>query len=496
MNLLFFREFWHSRPAFYLGLHLLLGTSFVYFPHYALALPLLLLWGPFIKRPTKILQGVLFLALSCAYAYYRYPNQKIPENAEGKGYFSISCLKSYQSPFHRNSLSYQGTLHFFETKEKESFFDLPCTLYCDDEVPADCDYLIEGQLIEKGNRRYVLKPLKGLPWKKVPHTFSFAEMRYRMKQKLRAVLKKYTSDTKALSFLSALATGDITERTLNFEFKQVGLLHILAISGFQFALIAAFFGFFLRQFLSHKTSLFVLLAILSFYYFFLGPSPSVQRSYIAVLLFFIGNFLKISSSGLNLLGMGLIIEILFDPLLVINLGFELTFLCTAAILLFYRPCLKIFSILLPKRKYRDVMSMNLTNKHGYLLSSWIRGALAINTAVHVVSLPALLFLFHKMSLLSLVYNLFFPFLSTLMLFLLIISLLIFPLCPPLGNLIHQLNVLITSFTLRLTSDPPIAFNFFVRVKTFSFTWLVLSLMACLILGILLQKTIDQKQSES
>lgn len=483
------KGFWESRPAFYFGLQMLLGISFSYFPHYALALPLLILWGPFIKQPWKVVLGVLIVALSVTYGLYRYPNQQIPEKVEGKAYFSISCLKPYQSPFHKHSLAYQGMIHCFQTRENQFFYDLPCTIYNEHEVSANCDYLIEGELIRKADRRFVLKPAKDRIWKGVENTFSFAQLRYEMKEKLRRLLKQHTPNAKTLSFLSALATGDITERALNFEFKQIGLLHILAISGFQFALIAAFFGFFLRQFLSPRISICVLLAILSFYYFFLGPSPSVQRSYLAVLLFFIGSFMKVSSNGLNLLGMGLIIELLFDPMLATNLGFELTFLCTAAILLFYRPSLTLFSKLLPKRKYSDVKEMTLINKHGYLFVSWIRESLAINMAVHVVSLPALLFLFHKMAVLSLVYNLFFPFLTTLSLFLLIISLLLFPLFP----LLHKLNILITSFALELTTNPPIAFNYFFRVKTFSFTSLVISLIVCLYLGIFLQKTIDQKQ---
>lgn len=487
-------RFWNVNPALFFGLHLFLGASFAYFPHYALAFPLLLLWSPSIKRPLKILQGAVIIACAIFYSLYRYPDQKIPERTAGKAYFSISSVKPYQSPFHRTSIAYQGVVHYFETKEKQEFFDLPCTIYCDtDQIEANCDYLLEGELIEKGNRRYVLKPLKEVPWKKVAHTFSFAEARYKMKQGLRKFLKKHTKDPKTLSFLSALGTGDITERTLNFEFKQIGLLHILAISGFQFALIGGFFGFFFRQFFSHRTTLFVLLALLSGYYFFLGPSPSVQRSYIAVFFFFLGHFLKVSSSGINLLGIGLLVELLFDPLLVMNLGFELTFLCTAAILFFYRPSLKLFSLLLPKRKFNRVMEMRMIDKHGYLLTSWIRGALAINCAVHLISLPALLFLFHKMSVLSLVYNLFFPFLTTLILFLLIISLLLFPLFPPLGSLVHQINCWLTSWTLELSSNPPIAYNYFIRVKTFSFTSLIIALTGFLLLGILLQKTIDQKR---
>ena len=131
--------------------------------------------------------------------------------------------------------------------------------------------------------------------------------------------------------------------------------------------------------------------------------------------------------------------------------------------------------------------MSTLDQHGYLFASWIRESLSMNFAVHFVSLPALLFLFHKMPCLSLVYNLFFPFWTTIMLFLLIISLILFPFIPPLGELLHHLNVSFTSAALELTSNPPAAFNYFLRVKTFPLTLLMLFLTAYLALGIYLQK---------
>lgn len=487
-----FRDFWEKRPALFIGMHLFLAASFAFYPHYALSFPLLLLWAPYYKEPLKIVQGCALIAFTLAYSHYRYPNQNLPlEKMKGTAYFSISVVKPYESPFHKTSLVYQGTIKAFHTQER-IFYDLPCNIYMDPKVSfpkADCDYFLRGELIEKDANRYVLKP-QG-PWEKVPHTFSFAHMRYQMKECMRHFLKNHTKDLKTLHFLSALATGDITERSLNFEFRQTGLLHILAISGFQFALIAAFFAFFLRNFLSFKNSIFVLLAILSFYYFFLGPSPSVQRSYIAVLFFFLGKLLNLSSSGLNLLGLGLIIEILFDPLLVTNLGFELTFLCTAAILLFYQPSERLISLLLSKRDKKEIGSMSFLDQHGYLLASWIRGALAMNLAVHFVSLPALLFLFHKIPLLSLAYNLFFPFLTTIMLFLLILTVMIVPFIPPLAHFLHYLNVSLTSAALEITGNPPLAYHFFIRVKTFSFTHLILSLMACFIIGMLCSKSLTK-----
>ena len=55
--------------------------------------------------------------------------------------------------------------------------------------------------------------------------------------------------------------------------------------------------------------------------------------------------------------------------------------------------------------------MTPLHQTGHLFSSLLRKALALNIAVHFVTLPVLLFIFLKFPWLSLLYNLFFPFLG-------------------------------------------------------------------------------------
>ena len=230
-------------------------------------------------------------------------------------------------------------------------------------------------------------------------------------------LKRHFKDPKVASFFSSLATGDIDERALSLEFGKIGVNHLLAISGFHFALLTTFCSFILGLFLPRKTTTILLLIVLSAYFFFVGNAPSVQRAWIGIFIFLIGSLFDLRSNALNSLGCALCIEILIDPYCVTHLGFQLSFLATLAILLLYAPCEKLLSLLLPKRPLSLLAVMTPLHQTGHLFSSMIRKALALNIAVHLVTLPVLLFVFLKFPWLSLLYNLFFPFWVGLSIFL-------------------------------------------------------------------------------
>ena len=138
-----------------------------------------------------------------------------------------------------------------------------------------------------------------------------------------------------VTFFTALITGNIEERSLSMEFNQIGLQHILAISGFHFSIIALFFGYILKKILPHSIALITLIVALTGYFLFIGPSASVQRAWVAVIFYLIGQLCGFNTRPLNLLGLGLTLELLANPLFVLNLGFQLSFLSTLGILLFY-----------------------------------------------------------------------------------------------------------------------------------------------------------------
>lgn len=480
--------FWQKHPALLLGLMLLIGTAFSLYTNLIDLFPLCLLLLPYVRDRQQWKRFALLLsifAVGWALASYRCAPISLPhDKIEGEAQFTITSVKHYQSPFSR-SLVYKGKLLNFCANSGETYPSIPCQIYLppSKHPKANCDYTLTGTLEQKGPRQFVFKPQKNKEWRPIPSTYSLAELRYKAKNGVHSYFKKQIADRQTSTFLNALATGDIDERTLSLEFGRLGIQHILAISGFHFALIALFLGTLLQLFLSPKKAAWALLLLLSSYYLFLGDSPSIQRAWIAASAFLVGRIFNLRITALNALGVGLCVEILIDPSVISHLGFILSFLCTLAILLLFPLFLKLSNLLLPTRSFKTVKSMPQLDQLGYIMNFPLRHLLAVNLAVHIACLPVLLYLFHRFPLLSLVYNLFFPFWVSISLLLLCIACLFSCLLPPLGHLLHSLNEHWTSFALTIIQHPPAPLDFVIRMKSVPYPVLVLFLTALFIMAI-------------
>ncbi len=445
--------FWKKHPALFAGLSLLLGSAAALCFTWALAAPAYFLWGKSIR---SFLIGTLIAAGAYFYTLFTIPNPVLPDTPiEGIARMHITALQHHSSPFQK-SLVYKGYITKFTTPSQELYMRMPCWIYSGGGKKrplANTDYLIEGTLQPK-QQRHSFKPNKKKSWEPIQNTHSFAEWRYKAKENIRSYLKTHIPHADSYKLLATLGTGDIEERMLAFTFGRLGLKHILAISGFHFALLAACLHVFLRAFLNEKISAAILLGLMSFYFFFIGNSPSVQRAWIAISLVLIGKICNRRTPALNALGLGLIIEILIDPTLITACSFQLSFLATCALLIVYPLIEKLILPLLPKRPLHCVATMDSLNSWGYILSSWTRKTLALTLSVHIATLPLLLCLFHQFSTLSLIYNLFFPIGVSISLCLLLFSIPIHLLIPPLGSFLHNINSFFTAKLLLLTSYPP------------------------------------------
>jgi competence protein ComEC len=488
--------FWDKHPALLLGLSLLLGSAFAFKSSISLGIPLGLLC---LTAPSKKVFCATFLLFICGLflSLHRCPKVLLnQEKVPGEGIFHIKQVKYYSSPFNR-SLLYKGTLRHFQGEDGTTYKDLPCNIYLPPfgkRPPANADYRIQGTLCQKGDYAFVLKPKKQTQWIPIPTFFQLAEWRFLTKQALSRFLKKEIKNPHAHTFLSALATGDVDERILKMEFGKVGLQHILAISGFHFALGALFLNYLLRLLFPNPASAVTLLIALTFYFLFLGNGPSIQRAYIAIAFVVFGKLFSLKISGLNALGMGLIIELLYHPLVLTELSFQLSFLCTLAILLYYPILHRLLTKFFPLRSPDELLSMSSLDKHGFVLSALLRKTLAVNLAVHLISCPVILFLFHKFPLLSIVYNLFFPACASLCLLLLFSALLFAPLLPFFSHAIHAINNTWTSMLLHLTSHPPALLDASLRFGRIPFSSIVAFLTLSLLIGILFHEKVEKKET--
>ncbi len=471
---------WRQTPALFFGVLLLLTAGAALYPHWIYVcgfLPLALLL--ILKREWKILIASILLSLTFFTYLYFYTSLPISleKKVTGTGDFEIETVRVTHSPFNQSYL-YQGILHTFVTEDGREWKNLPCHLYLPIEkarYKADVDYKIHGTLAQKAPHAFVLKPVKDSTWEPIKRPFRFAEWRYNAKEKVRLFLKEQIPQPRVFTFFVALVVGDLDERLMSMEFAKLGLQHILGISGFHFVLLAGFFGGILRLLFPFKITAIILLVLLTAYFFFVGPAPATLRGWIAISVYLLARLFHLPTSALNALGVGLCIEILYSPFVVTSIGFQLSFLCTWAILLLYPLVRRSVMPLFPKQSLQAVSQLSLLQQHTYLLSSLFREAVALNLSVHLASLPLILFLFHKFPLQSLLYNLFFPFCFSTSLLFLLTGILFSFLIPPLGKLIHICNNAFTGFLLEIAAQPAMALDLPLRVKSFPFALLIVLL---------------------
>lgn len=434
-------KFWLEHPALLAGVTFLFGSGAWLFTPWYLLFGLYLLW---LRKKGSL----FFLFASFAYAWYLYsPMQSLPLPLETSGLFSPTSVQLHDSSFGEGFV-YRG--HFTPDKTRATF---PCSLFWHkaevDRPIASQDLYIQGRLIQNPlSCDYILKPKE---WTPLKGTFRLAEWRFSLKQRLHDYLKDHLTQEKTALFLMSLVTGEVESRELRYDFAKIGLQHILAISGFHFFLLAAFLSFFLTRFFPQRKVLWFLLIALNGYFLFVGPAPSITRGWIVSQLWLIGELSRKTTSGLNLLGMALLLEALFDPMISANIGFQLSFLSCTAILLIHPWLREQLRRLFPARSRKEISQLTYFSMHSYLALFGLIDALSLTLAVNMLILPLLLYHFHEFPLLSLFYNLFFPFLSTAALFFLLIALLF----PPL----FFLPDFLTTQLLEFSSYPPLLLDF-------------------------------------
>ena len=415
------------------------------------------------------------MAIAIAYGAFHEMPKTFPKE-EIACIFSPTSVQTHQSPFEKG-LVYKGTL-------SGASFSVPCSIHyrgAEDARPlAHQKYLVQGTLRERDAHQFLFK---AKTWEAIGPCASLAEIRYRTKQAFRKLLETHLSSPRVAPFLGSLTTGDVEDRMLRYEFGRVGLQHILAISGFHFGILIAFFSFCLQLFLSRAWRIGILFIAVNAYFLFVGSSPAVERSWLTALFFLVSQWINRPSSGLNLLGCAACIEIVSDPFASGNIGFQLSFLSCAGILLFYTFFEQQLKAVFPKRTWAQIQSLTIFSRHGYLFSNFFRGAASLTLAVNVLLLPLLLFHFHQFPLLGLLYNLFFPFLIGAALFLLLSALIFHALFPPIAELLYFCTDSLTSLLLNLSAYPPLALDFSLRIASISSTF-VICYLGVLILAIL------------
>jgi competence protein ComEC len=194
------------------------------------------------------------------------------------------------------------------------------------------------------------------------------------------------------ALLAGLLLGDkadLTEETRT-AFRRTGLTHLLAVSGLNVAILVGICLLLLmvldiRGFAGLATT--VILTML--YVGITGFSASALRAGLMAITAGAGVFIQRRYDPVNGISVAGIFLLVLDPFSLLDVGFQLSFAATAAIVLFFPLLRELYLRLNPSRRFEN----------------WVLSPLAVTLCGTLGTLPLIAVYFHQVSLVSLLANL-------------------------------------------------------------------------------------------
>lgn len=181
--------------------------------------------------------------------------------------------------------------------------------------------------------------------------------------------------------IKAILLGDKTDLSIESRnsFSKAGAMHVLAVSGLHVGIVMYLLLFVFSRFprlFSRRLALVLTICIVWIYALITGLSPSVTRAALMFTILISGQVLSRQTNSINILFFSAFVMLLFDPNLLFDLGFQLSYLAVLGILLLHRPIVKMIYI---------------PNK--WLLKIW--EGTAVGIAAQLATFPLILFHFHQ-----------------------------------------------------------------------------------------------------
>lgn len=200
-----------------------------------------------------------------------------------------------------------------------------------------------------------------------------------LRNQLQSILERHLQPEE-FGLASALVLGDkhLLSQETRSAFGNAGAMHVLAVSGLHVGIVLMLISSFLQLFskwINRRTAVIISVLLVWIYAGITGFSPSVLRATIMFSCVFLGQVRGRETNSLNSLGFAAFVLFLMDPLVIYDIGFQLSFLAMLGILIYYKPISRWFYI---------------PNK--YLLKIW-QGT-AVGIAAQIVTLPLTLYYFH------------------------------------------------------------------------------------------------------
>ena len=257
------------------------------------------------------------------------------------------------------------------------------------------------------------------------------------------LIKKSGIKADQFSVASALTVGskDLISKELKHSYSSAGAMHVLAVSGLHVGIIYWIIQSLLnvllplRRFIFFKA--FMVLFFLWFYAFLSGLSPSVLRATTMLSFVVIGFSINRKSNVYNNLAASAFVLLMVNPYLIMQVGFQLSYLAVIGILFFQ------------SRIYQLINVKNLLVDKIWLITS-------VSIAAQLTTFPLSLLYFHQFPVYFIVSNLLvIP--AAFLILVGVLLLLVFQLYEPLfywfGGVLNSLIGFVNSFVLYIDGLP-------------------------------------------
>ena len=226
--------------------------------------------------------------------------------------------------------------------------------------------------------------LNNISWKLLekPQGFNFYRTANAVSKKFVAILGENGLKGQEFAVASALILGqnDMLDNETRQAYSGSGVTHILSVSGLHVGVIYIIINFLLGFIKKdgwqlYSKTLLILLTIWA-YALLTGMSPPVMRSAAMFTFISFGNASKRYVHIINSLAVSALFLLLIDPLMISNIGFQLSYLAIVGIVFINKPIAGLFD---PKNK----------------IAKEIWGLIAVSLAAQIATAPLTLLYFHQ-----------------------------------------------------------------------------------------------------
>lgn len=214
------------------------------------------------------------------------------------------------------------------------------------------------------------------------------------------------------------------------DFAATGLIHILSVSGAHIALVAGLIRWLGSQMrLGTWTTTVVAILAIVFYAIMSGLTPPVVRSMIMGIISLLAVLIQRDSYAPAALAVTALGMLVYQPLLLYDISFQLSFAATAGLVFLYQ---RIFEYLSK-------------------LPSWLAGPLAVTLSAQLGVLPIIAWYFNSFSLISFVANILVLPIVEIVIILGLAGIILYVFVPTVGNVVFVVSSLLIGIVVMLTA---------------------------------------------